>query len=275
MLNQISPVIIKNGICYHSEEIVEFANPPVYEVIRVIEGIPLYFKEHVERLFKSLSLIQAQTNLSKEDLLTGIESLVTETAILNNNVRLEIGIDQQGASTWVLFWVKSQYPVKAVYELGVKTITSRVTRENPHAKIYRKQYVETINALKQQTGAYEVILIKDDGTVTEGSRSNLFFILDGKLYSATEVDVLMGITRQKLIAMLNHMSIELLEMDIPLNTINKFEACFITGTSIHLLPVMAIDDLLFNSANHPMFIKLETAFEKIVKDDLEHTRRLY
>jgi len=38
--------------------------------------------------------------------------------------------------------------------------------------------------------------------------------------------------------------------------------------------VNAIDDLKFNSAEHPLFKKLATAFEKIVKDDLEHTRRL-
>ncbi len=274
MLNQISPVIIKDGKCYRSEEIVDFASPPVYEVIRVIDGIPLYFDEHIERLFNSLVLIHAKTNLSKEILLTSIETLVSETAILNNNVRLEIGEDQQGVSTWILFWVKSQYPDKAVYAHGVGTVTSKVTREEPHAKIYRKQYVDSINALKQETGAYEVILVKEDGIVTEGSRSNLFFILGGKLYSASGKDVLMGITRHKLILLLDRMDIELVERDISLAEIDKFEACFIPGTSIHLLPINAINDIVFGSAQHPLLIKLAVAFEQMVKDDLEHTRRL-
>lgn len=275
MLNQISPVTVKDGICFHSEENVEFANPPVYEVIRVIDGIPLYFNEHVERLFTSLDLTQMHSKLNQTELLAGIETLVKETGIINNNVRLEVGEDQKGAFTWILFWVKSHYPDKSVYEEGVKTVTSKVTRENPHAKIYRRQFVEAINQIKQETGAYEVILVKDDGIITEGSRSNLFFIADDKLYAASENDVLMGITRQKLIALLSAFSIELIEKDIPLDTINRFEACFLTGTSIHLLPVNTIDTHHYMSADHPLYKKLELAFEKIVKDDLEHTRRLY
>ena len=206
---------------------------------------------------------------------TGIETLVKETGIINNNVRLEIGEDHKGNFTWILFWVKSHYPDKSIYEEGVKTVTSRVTRDNPHAKIYRRQFVEDINQIKQETGAYEVILVKENGIITEGSRSNLFFIADDKLYAASEKDVLMGITRQKLIALLSTFSIELIEKDIPLDTISRFEACFLTGTSIHLLPVNTIDGHHYKSADHNLYKKLELAFEKIVKDDLEHTRRQY
>jgi branched-chain amino acid aminotransferase len=275
MQNQISPVTIKDGNCFHTELNIEFSSPPVYEVIRVIEGTPLYFNEHVERLFKSLELIEMHLKLSETELLNSIETLVKETGIINNNVRLEVGEDQNGVFTWILFWVKSHYPDISVYEKGVKTVTSKVTRDNPHAKIYRRQFVEAIYQIKQETGAYEVILVKEDGTITEGSRSNLFFIADDKLYAASENDVLMGITRQKLIALLNTFSIELIEKDIPLDTIDRFEACFITGTSIHLLPVNTIDKSHYKSADHPLYKKLETAFEKIVNDDLEHTRRLY
>jgi len=223
MLNQISPVTIKDGVCYHKEQVIEFANPPVYEVIRVIDGFPLYFSEHANRLLNSLKLNAVRVELNQADIMAGIETLVTETDILNNNVRLEVGEDLKGTLTWVLFWVKSQYPDKNIYEQGVKVVTSHVTRDNPHAKIYRKQYVESINTLKQETGAFEVILIKDDGIVTEGSRSNLFFILEGKLYSASEEDVLMGITRQKLISLLSTLSIEVTEMDIQLDAIHRFE----------------------------------------------------
>lgn len=272
MLNQISPVTIKDGICYQTEKNVEFSNPPVYEVIRVINGMPLYFNEHADRLFNSLALSHIESKVHQSDLLAGIETLVKETGIINNNVRLEVGESHTGAFTWVLFWVKSQYPDKEVYLQGVKTVTSNVTRNNPHAKIYRKDYVDSINLLKQQTGAYEVILIKENDIVTEGSRSNLFFIKNGKLYAASEKDVLMGITREKLLKLLSALSIERIEMDIKVDTIQHFEACFLTGTSIHLLPIKSINDTHYNSASHPLFIKLKTAFEKIVKDDLEQPK---
>lgn len=273
MLNQISPIVIRNGILITSEEDVAFVKPPVYEVIRVMDGNPLFFEGHTSRLFKSLAFINLNHDLNQTVLLNAIRTLVDETNIKDNNVRLEVGEHQNGETTWILFWVKSHYPEKQVYENGVKTITTHVTRENPHAKIYRSQFVETINALKVDAGAFEVILVKEDGTVTEGSRSNLFFIKSGTLYSANDQDVLMGITRQKLLEMLHTLNIERVEMDIALDSIAGFEACFLTGTSIHILPICSIDDTQYASSTNPLILKLQQAFKKIVHDDLENTRR--
>lgn len=48
-------------------------------------------------------------------------------------------------------------------------------------KIHMQRYIETIMRVKfpnirRDTGAFEVILVKENGVITEGSRSNLFFV---------------------------------------------------------------------------------------------------
>jgi branched-chain amino acid aminotransferase len=83
----------------------------------------------------------------------------------------------------------------------------------------------------------------------------------------------MGITRQKLLEMLHTLNIERIEMDIALDSLADFEACFLTGTSIHILPICCIDDTQYASSTNPLILKLEHTFKKIIHDDLENIRR--
>jgi len=273
MLNQISPVVILNGALVNMDGDVAFVSPPVYEVIRVIDGTPLFFEGHTNRLFKSLELIGIDHDLNPMILRTSIQTLVEETHIKDNNIRLEVGKNKEGTLVWILFWVKSSYPEKIIYEQGVRTVTSQSTRDNPHAKIYRSDFTTMINNLKVETGAYEVILVKNNGIITEGSRSNLFFIKGNTIYTAMACDVLMGITRQMLLDLIKTLSIEILELDIPQESLSSYDACFLTGTSIHILPISHIDEISYQSSQNPLIQKLQSALKKIVLDDLENTRR--
>lgn len=272
MLNQISTVSSLNGEIFHDPLEIEFIRPPIYEVIRVVDGIPLFFVEHCERLYQSMALLGIEVPFTTETIHEVIKKMVAETQIMNNNIRIEIGHDCDEKLIWVAFWVKSIYPEAQVYADGVKTVTHQAERENPHAKVFRSDFIQAIQKLRDETGAFEVILIKDNGQVTEGSRSNLFFVKDDTLISASESDVLQGITRKKLIEVVNKMGIKLVERTIDQSEIETFDACFLTGTSIHVLPIQTIDTISFESSQHPMVNKLKAMFEHIVQDDLKHTR---
>ena len=272
MLNQISPVSSWNGEIINGPLEVEFIRPPIYEVIRVIDGIPLFFVEHCERLYQSLELLGIEVPFTVETIYNVIKRMVKETQIMNNNIRIEIGHDREERLTWVVFWVKSIYPDSQVYVDGIKTVTYQAERKNPHAKVFRSDFVQTIQKLRDETGAFEVILIKSNGEVTEGSRSNLFFVKGDTLISASESDVLQGITRKKLIEAVDKMAIQLVERTIDQSEIETFDACFLTGTSIHVLPIQSIDNKNFKSSQHPLVNKLKELFEHIVQDDLNHIR---
>lgn len=273
MLNQISPLVNIDGKWTTEDTQIDFISPPIYEVIRVIEGTPLFINEHYERLMQSALLSNIQVPLTEVELLEHITYLVEHTDINNNNVRLEVGRVADGRSSWVLFWVHSIYPDRKLFDEGVKTVTYRAIRENPHAKVFRKDFAKTIGDLRKKHDAFEVLLVKEDGVVTEGSRSNLFFIKDEVVFSAKENDVLQGITRMKLIEVMQSLNVKWKESDITIETLDRFEACFITGTSNHLLPVSSIDQMHYESADHPLLKALQVAFEKVVTADLYHTMR--
>ncbi len=274
MLNQLSEFRIQNGTLITSTDFVNFSKPPVYEVIRLLDGIPMFFEGHMERMHHSLEMIGEAELLPKELVLKGIQTLVSVTNIRDNNIRIEIGRDQHNQFVWTLFLVVSYYPDKIEYEKGVKTVTVEVERKEPHAKIYRTEFTEKINHLRKVNDAFEVILINHFGHVTEGSRSNLFFIKENKVYTAKTVDVLVGITRSKILEIIGELKIEIVEMDIAFTSLSDFEACFLTGTSIHLLPISRIDNIIYPSTQHPVMLRIFEALEKYIQNDIDQTRRI-
>ena len=274
MNNQCHITIVKNGEQMDLNEEIRYLQSPVYEVIRIIEGIPLFFQEHMKRFQMSLKLVNYECAYDSEMIFDQIRVLVEMTGLMNNNVRLEYGLTDSGM-VMILFMVKSEYPDKSLYEQGVKSKTAHIVRQNPHAKLVNKSYLDQIKALKEDLGVYEIILKNDLGKIAEGSKSNLFFIKDQTVYSAKEADILMGITRLELMTLFEKLDLNYVELDIYEETLESYDACFLSGTSIGVLPIAFVNEIKYNSTSNHVIIKLIEAYNDVVKNNLENTRRLY
>jgi len=250
---------------------IEFLAPPVYEVIRLIEGRPLFLTAHLERFSNSIKLAALDGVLSEADLVQGIVKLVDKTGLTHHNVRLEMGMLEHGI-TWVLFMVVTHYPEEELYVQGVHTVTSDITRENPHAKIFRKNYAQSISKIRSDSEAFEVILVDEDACVTEGSRSNLFFIKNNTIITAREEDVLLGISRLELCKLLFGLNIPIEMRAIRKSELPDFDACFLTGTSIKVLPIASIDTVNYASSTHPLVLKLIDAFDDALYKDINNLK---
>ncbi len=274
MNNQCHITIVKNGEQMDLNEEIRYLQSPVYEVIRLIEGTPLFFQEHMKRFKRSLELVNYECLYDSEMIFDQIRVLVETTGLINNNIRLEYGLTDSGM-VMILFMVKSEYPNKSLYEQGIKSKTAHVVRQNPHAKLVNKSYLDQIRDLKEASGVYEIILKNEFGKIAEGSKSNLFFIKDQTIYSAKEADILMGITRLELMTIFEKLDLTYTELDIYEETLEFYEACFLSGTSIGVLPIASMNEMKYNSTSNRVIIKLIKAYSDVVKDNLENTRRLY
>ncbi len=274
MNNQCHKFIIKNGKSVESYENVNYIQSPVYEVIRIIGGIPLFFQEHMGRFEASLKLVNYECNYTSEAIFNQIKILVDLTRLTDNNVRIEYGMTDVGM-VLILFMVKSEYPTPVFYANGVKTITANIVRKNPHAKLVNKEYLEKIITLKSNFDVYEIILKDEQDKIAEGSKSNLFFVKDKTIYSAKESDILIGITRLELMNIFSRLDLNYKEKDIYEAQLTEFDACFLSGTSIGVLPVETMNEIKYNSATNDVIIKLREAYEAVVENNLNDTRRLY
>ena len=93
---------------------------------------------------------------------------------------------------------------------------------------------------------YEVFLVNRDGIITEGSRSNVFFIKNGEVYTSPTDTVLPGVTRTVIIKILEDAGIPLHYSAIKQEELSGFDAAFISGTSPKVLPVASIGDIVYD-----------------------------
>ncbi len=237
--------------------------PVVYEVIRLMSGIPLFVEAHLERLNQSFHIAGFPATLDAASVKRAIHKLAKVCAVEDQNLRINAW--RRGDSIfWEGFFVESRYPDPSVYKTGVETGLLRMERHHPNAKIWQGELKDIVAVQCEKRSLYEMILVDSEGFLSEGSRSNLFFTQGNTLITAPDRKVLGGITRQMLLELIAQNGIPLIKRDISELQLEDFDGAFITGTSIHLLPVSQIDCWQRPSSEQPMIRNLMEQFEALV-----------
>ena len=219
--------------------------PSVYEVIRLTDGEPKFLEDHYERLGRSLAAIGMLTPFTIEELRGSIEGLVQESGIRDHNIRVEV--DVSGYASMHLN--PTHYPDAEMYRTGVKTGLFRGERTNPNIKMMDLKLRDATDAAMKRDGLYEVLLVDREGSITEGSRSNVFFIKNGEVFTAPPDKVLLGVTRAKIIELIRDMGVGLKEESVAADSIATFDAAFISGTSPAVMPIACIGDIKYDVSN--------------------------
>ncbi|OYT10668.1 MAG: hypothetical protein B6I18_07900 [Bacteroidetes bacterium 4572_112] len=215
----------------------------IYEVIKYTDGAYLYFKEHLQRMQTSLRI----ANKAEVDIVN-IETDARNLALANgiNVGNLKIVIKYQDSTPMVyLFFIPHRYPSATQYKVGVKVRLQYDVRANPKAKIANWDIRDKANRLIDSNNIYETLLVNEDGDITEGSRSNVFFMKENTFYTADDSIVLSGITRMKLLENLFKLDCNIKYEAVNIADLSKYTHCFITGTSPGILPVSTIDEISF------------------------------
>ncbi len=237
LIQNLKSVITKGGL----------DTPSVYEVIRLTDGRPQFLPEHYARLENSLGAIGMPVPFTCEKLEESICKLADEGQIKDHNLKLEVDISGHG----VLYLNPTHYPSAEQYAEGVKTELFYGERKNPNIKMMDQELRDATDAAIREHDLYEVILVDRSGQITEGSRSNIFFIKNGEVYTSPLHQVLPGVTRGKIIEILKSKGITVHEEPISADHIGAFDAAFISGTSPKVLPIAAVNDTIYD-VNDPL-----------------------
>lgn len=226
--------------------LVEYKNS-IYEVLRFEKSVSLFLEDHYMRFENSFTKIVNGDFPALHDLKEISRELFLRNKLENGNLRMELFLTQKSAKLG-LFIIPHSYPSPEMYLNGVELVTFPIERPNPEIKqsIVNEKVRNTIALLKDSKKAYEVLLINSQGEITEGSKTNIFFIRNSVVYTPPSEQVLKGITRQKVLKIARENQIETIEAFIQLNSINTFDSCFLTGTSPKILPVSKIDTYSFD-----------------------------
>jgi branched-chain amino acid aminotransferase len=260
-LDAVNEYFILNGSERKVEDsagVQEVEGPLVYEVNRVKEGVVLFEEGHINRLKESIEMMGYEIQFSEDEISDMMKKLIAVNRVDNQNIKIVYGDLKKESHKILVYFVDSVYPERDVYEKGIKTILFESERENPNAKIVNQTLRDRINEQIGRENAFEALLVDGEGFITEGSRSNFFYILEGKLYTPPAEKVLLGMTRREVIASAEEKGIDLTERPLLADEIESLEGAFITGTSIDALPIGSIGD-----------VKLETAKSELMKSIMD------
>jgi len=218
----------------------------IYEVLRVIEGKPIFLETHLKRMKNSFELINEKFTCSYEEISMKIDDLIKTEKKVEGNIKITYGVHEKILK---IFFVEHSYPCDEMYKNGVKTILYFGERENPNAKIVNENFREKVNSEIKDKDVYEAILVDKNGYITEGSKSNIFMVKDDKLLTSPTKAVLPGVTRGEIIKIAEKLGIEIKEAEYKYSDIDKLDGMFISGTSPKILPINAVNDISLNPNN--------------------------
>lgn len=238
----------------------------VYEVIRIQAGIPLFLEEHLIRLKNSINLLGYQYSFSDLHVKQQIHKLIHINQCYDLNVKIVVNELHSGSPNLFLYFISSTYPTAEDYKYGVHTTLYFAERQNPNIKAVAHSFREQINQVIKEAQCYEAILVNKNNEITEGSRSNIFLVKENKFYTAPSKDVLVGITRSRIMNLCDHLAIPVIEMSIPVTFLDEIDGLFMTGTSPKVLPIASVDQKKYNSADNILVQQIQRAYDKLIED---------
>lgn len=182
----------------------------VYEVIPVYAGRCYRLQAHIQRLQRSLDGIRLATHCTADDWARLIKTLIERNGGGDTSVYLQVtrghGPRREQrlptrAEIGVVGFCQSRAPVDpTLLEHGIKAITVPDTRRQ-QCSIKSTALLANILLADEAhaAGASEALLIRD-GCVVEGTSSNIFAVIDGRITTpALSDEILAGITRSAIL----------------------------------------------------------------------------
>jgi len=275
----MSKVIFNGGLIEESEAQISitdkgyFFDFAVYSSIKVVQGKVFFPEYHVVRLFESAKLIDLQHKFKTEYVVSWLWKLVEVNQTKDALLRVILIGDPNNTNKEKLFIFTISgltfYPDK-LYKHGAKVITYKGERRIPNSKT--KDLLLSFLAYREakKRGAIDALLVDQEGIIREGTRSNLFAIKDGVIFSSPPEKVLGGITKKILVEAVTG-KFKIKTDNISLKNLGDYDEFFISSSSFNVMPIKQINDLVIDN-NFLITREVEKLFKQHCNDIVFHAQ---
>ena len=228
--------LFDNSMVYEGESI--------YEVLRTVKGCPVFFSDHMERLAASAKIQNKNVLADIAVLRKAIINLTRSDKKKVANIKIVFNY-KNGSSNFMIYFIEAIYPTEEQYKKGVKGVLFYGERKDPESKVINHKLRSSISHKLIQEGAYEALLVNESNVITEGSRSNVFFLRGETLVTAPDNQILNGITRKHILEICREHKIKVAFECVNVDDMTNYDSVFMTGTSPIVLPFNRIDDKFY------------------------------
>jgi D-alanine transaminase/branched-chain amino acid aminotransferase len=219
----------------------------LFDYLKVVNGIPLYVDDHLDRLFHSAEQLHLPIIHTREALKDIIRQLMQHNHQPHSGIRITLtgGNSPDGysiaAPNLIISQSPLQLPTPEAVERGIKLMTFPHQRQLPHVKTTDYIMAIWLQPQVKEQGADD-ILYYNEASITECPRANIFIVKEGKLITPAQ-NILKGVIRKHIL----ELAADLLQVEeryIPLQELKLAEEVFITSTTKQVLPVRQVDEVV-------------------------------
>lgn len=217
----------------------------VFDFLKTIDGRPVFPEEHLVRFFHSAQRLRLPVGKTKEELHNILLQLMGKNNLPSSGIRLTLtgGYSPDGYSlsspNLVITENPLQLPASGAFEKGIRLVSYSHQRQLPDTKTIDYLMAIWLQPYIREKGADDVLYHKD-GVISECPRSNFFIVTaDDKVATSSE-NILKGVIRGKVLELAGR-QFKVEERPVLLDEVWTAREAFITSTTKHAMPVVAVD----------------------------------
>lgn len=237
----------------------------IFDFFRIMDGKPIFLADHLARFERSAAKMGLNLPYSTEALSACIHELasMSKDACLGVKMVLTGGESMNGyvPAEQPNLWILPSVFQFTDPEKGMRLLSKEFVREMADIKSLNYAFgIRHIPEMKA-AGADDLIYYTQKHGVSESTRSNLFYVKDGKLYTP-DAHILEGITRMKVLEIAQaHYPVHV--QPCSLGDFLSADEVFTTGSTKRVVPILAIDGHMIGSGERgPMAKRL---YDELVK----------
>jgi len=210
----------------------------LYETLKLIDGVPVFFEEHLARLEVGIEALGLERPCTPADLAAQICRLAEASDVRDGACRLLVTAGPPDGRPGLLIATD----VRVFPDRPLHVVTFRGVRVSAQFKAMTvmQSYLAQQAALK--AGADDAILVDDEGRIFEGATSNVFILRHGGLLTTPAAGaILPGVMRAEVEKLAGEAGISLVEAYASVDQLKPDDAMILTSSVRGIVPVDTVD----------------------------------
>jgi branched-chain amino acid aminotransferase len=220
----------------------------VFTTIGIKGGMPLFLGRHIERLARDAQTADIPLHHPREEIEAGLAAVLKSNAVPDGLARLTL--TRRGDGRWnddqdADLSIMAHEAIPSSGELRVQLSPYRIEARRPLAGVKTTSYLSTLWAWREAKaqGFDEAILRDGNDFLSEGARSNLFWIKSGALFTPSlETGCLRGLGRDLVLEWARAQSITVHESQFPFSEALDADQAYVVSAATGPRPITSWHD---------------------------------